>query len=266
MISNILFLLPLIASCNGLSRSIACNIDGKGSSHEFVFKEDEYKDEEVFNEKALQKFESWYTSFILSPEPLDNPDKVILDLYNCIDQYNKLPLVGPMAQLAADKAWKVWKQGKQILGKEKEIFGNDPYGLTLIRASLRKIPETYKQPCLDMVLRLVDKLFEKNPKYKALFNKLTNFEQFLSEKVKQSDPHYSDDMAYVKKLFMEHFNTINEDRFYSDSYADSILYRQDGPVLFPLVVYSGSDAIVNDFLDFLKKQDREIDLNNHMLL
>ncbi|TSJ80618.1 MAG: hypothetical protein NMK33_04085 [Candidatus Cardinium sp.] len=115
MISNILFLLSFITSCNGLSRSTCYNMNGQGLCKEgeypytYVFNEDEYKDKDIFNATALKEFQLWYSRLMFN---VKNPEIVILDLYNCIDQYRKLPLVGPIGALAAHKTLEPWKQGK----------------------------------------------------------------------------------------------------------------------------------------------------------
>lgn len=115
-----------------------------------------------------------------------------------------------------------------------------------------------------MILGLVDVLFQNKPeKYGRLTKRLTELEASFNKEIKKDNPNYSEEMAYLKKLFMKHFNTIEEDTFYSDAYADNTAYLQYIHVLLRLAVCSGSDAIVSDFLSFLKKKGRTINLNPH---
>ncbi|WP_342265506.1 hypothetical protein [Cardinium endosymbiont of Philonthus spinipes] len=264
MIRNMLFVFLLIPSCNGFSRSTVCNMDGQGSSEEgqaldaYIFlKEDEFEDAYVFNDIALSRCQLWYSSVMLDSE---NPETVILDLYNWVDQYSQLPFIGTLGKLAVDKLQKVWKQGKQVFGKVDEIFGKDSDALVLIRASCRKIPELRKQACLNMVLELVDMLFQIRPqKYGELVERLTELEQSISTEVKKGNPSYNEELAYLKKLLMEHFNELNKDTFYSKFYAGHIVYLQNIHALLPLVVCAGTSAVKNGFVNFLKNRGKKIE-------
>lgn len=267
MIRNMLFVFLLIPSCNGFSRSTVCNMDGQGSSKEgqaldtYIFLEEdecEYEDAYVFNDIALSRCQLWYSSVMLASE---NPETVILDLYNWVDQYNQLPfIIGTLGKLAVDKLQKMWKQGKQVFGKADEIFREGPDALDLIRASCRSVPPQYKQVCLNMVLELVDMLFQIRPqKYGELVKRLTDLEQSISTEVKKGNPSYNEELAYLKKLLMEHFNELDKDTFYSKFYAGHIVYLQNIHALLPLVVCAGTSAVKNGFVNFLENRGKKIE-------
>ncbi|WP_419241090.1 hypothetical protein [Cardinium endosymbiont of Nabis limbatus] len=282
---HMLFLLPLVASCSGLGKLTVYNMDMDHPStskqepvmdHErtnkteqlmdaYMRKADEYADQHAkeysFNKINRKRWEGYYTSLVLDFEDIGNIGILISDLYNYILQHDKLPFLGPEGKPAAKKAQEIWQQGKQVFGNEEEIFRKDPEGLFLIHKSFRKIPEAYKQKCLKMISEVIDSLLQSKLDKKKLYERLTHFEQSFNKEVY---PHYNEEMTYLKILLLKYFNTIDQDTFYSDFYSNFTSYLQTIHVLLPLVVCSGSDAIKDDFFNFLKKKDRSIDLKDYI--
>ncbi|WP_162789994.1 hypothetical protein [Cardinium endosymbiont of Sogatella furcifera] len=250
MMRNMVFVWALISFCSGCSSVIGYTMQCQASSD--VRKLDAIANltKPTFKKMDLLYCCLSYRNCIFNLALTDHTErleKLILELYNFADKHNKLCLLDSDGKPTGDKAEDIWKQ---------------------VQPAYRNIPADYQQSCLSIILELVDDLLQTKPKYARLYKRLMDFERHFKDEDKQRKPTYNDEMAYVKKLLMEHFDELNEATFYAEygssaipspyvsDLDDSMLSTDVGrwdstmPSAWPVAWYSGSKAIRKGFQAF----------------
>ncbi|WP_243018167.1 MULTISPECIES: hypothetical protein [Candidatus Cardinium] len=149
------------------------------------------------------------------------------------------------------KVLEAWNSGQEIHGREEEVFGNDSKSLEIFRKTKQDIPWRL-QKNISFPSAILANAILKTPDYSELHRVLDRFMQCA----KPNDHHLDYQMVYLKQLFVYYFNEIDKD-FYSffTDHKDNRLHRdlycnRGGINIFKLVLSSGSQNIIDSFLDF----------------